>query len=72
MKLVAKLISILKRVLWGGNRCQATQKKPTIDKFLLLADQLHTHTSVVTTIAIVLGDPDGGDEDNQDGVRRVT
>ena len=28
-------------------------------------------SSFVATIAIVQGDPDGGDEDNQDGVRRV-
>ena len=37
----------LKKSLVGGNRCRATQKKPIINKFLLPADQLHTHTATL-------------------------
>ena len=46
MKLVAKL-KYLKKSIVGGNRCQVTQKKPIIDKFLLPA-VTHTHVTIVT------------------------
>ena len=40
------LLSNIKPLLWGGNHCRATQKKPIMDTFLLPADQLHTHIAI--------------------------